>query len=86
MVVEEKFSQYLSSKEESRDPDFKPSKIKITKRDFDSAIKRIKGSVMSNQKSKKVNREEMMREKTSIERIREMQSIYNFVNAKGCHD
>ena len=83
MVVEDKFSQYLVSKEESRDEEFKPSTIKITKRDFEVAVEKIKGSVMSNQKGKKINQDELTREKTSIERIRDMQSIYNFVNAKG---
>ena len=83
MVVEDKFSQYLVSKEESRDEEFKPSTIKITKRDFEVAVEKIKGSVMSNQKGKKINQDEFTREKTSIERIRDMQSIYNFVNAKG---
>lgn len=83
MVVEEKFSQYLAAKEETRNEDFNPSIIKITKKDFDIAIERIRGSVMANQKSKKVNRDETLMEKTSIERIRDMQGIYNFVNAKG---
>ena len=83
MVVEDKFSQYLVSKEGVREEDFKSSPIKITERDFEIAVERIKGSVMSNQKSQKVNREELTREKTSIERIRDMQNIYNFVNAKG---
>ena len=83
MVVEDKFSQYLVSKEESMDEEFKPSTIKITKRDFEVAVEKIKGSVMSNQKGKKINQDELTREKTSIERIRDMQSMYNFVNAKG---
>lgn len=83
MVVEEKFTQYLAIMEEKKNAEYKPSRIKITKKDFEVAINRIKGSVMSNQKSKKENGEEACRKKTSIERIREMQSIYNFVNAKG---
>lgn len=77
MVVEEKFSCYLASKEKSNDASFKPEKIKVTREDFSRAIGKIKSSVMSNQKSEKGG------EKTSIERIREMQKVYKFINAKG---
>lgn len=77
IVVEEKFSCYLTSKEKSNDASFKPEKIKVTREDFSMAIGKIKSSVMSNQKSEKGG------EKTSIERIREMQKVYKFINAKG---
>ena len=77
IVVEEKFSCYLTSKEKSNDASFKPEKIKVTREDFSRAIGKIKSSVMSNQKSEKGG------EKTSIERIREMQKVYKFINAKG---
>lgn len=81
MVVETRFQEYLKEKEESNIQDFKPSLIKITKKDFKLAIDTIKSSVMSNQESKKKDEKDYLQEKTSIERIKEMQSVYNFVNA-----
>lgn len=75
MVVEKRFEDYLKQKSDSRDQEFIPNAIKITKKDFDDVIGRIKDSVMSNQKSKKSG------EKTSIERIKDMQEIYKFRNA-----
>ena len=38
-------------------------------------------SVMANQKSREQKKEDYLRDKTSIERIREMQETYRFVNA-----
>lgn len=81
MVVEARFQDYLKEKDKVSNEDFIPSKIRITKDDFKKAINTIKPSVMANQKSKQKKEEDYLREKTSIERIKDMQSTYNFVNA-----
>lgn len=75
MVIEKKFESYLKQKNDSHNQEFIPNAIKITKKDFEDVIGRIKDSVMSNQKSKKSG------EKTSIERIKDMQETYKFRNA-----
>lgn len=80
MVIETRFQDYLREKNKAANDNFIPSQIKISKKDFKKAVDTIKSSVMANQKSKK-KEEDYLREKTSIERIRDMQSIYNFVNA-----
>lgn len=77
MVVEAKFSEYL--KEEVNSQSF--SKITINKDDFNKAIVRIKDSVMANQQGKKRKDNEFLQDKTSIERIIEMNNIYHFTNA-----
>lgn len=81
MVVETRFQDYLREKAKAANENFIPSQIKVTKGDFKKAIDTIKSSVMANQKSKKKEEEDYLREKTSIERIKDMQSTYNFVNA-----
>ena len=81
MVVETRFQDYLREKAKASNENFIPSQIKISKEDFKKAIDTIKSSVMANQKSKKKKEEDYLREKTSIERIKDMQSTYNFVNA-----
>lgn len=81
MVVETRFQDYLREKAKASNENFIPSLIKISKEDFKKAIDTIKSSVMANQKSKKKKEEDYLREKTSIERIKDMQSTYNFVNA-----
>ena len=81
MVVETRFQDYLREKAKAANENFIPSKIKISKDDFKKAVDTIKSSVMANQKSKKKKEEDYLREKTSIERIKDMQSTYNFVNA-----
>ena len=81
MVVETRFQDYLREKAKAANENFIPSQIKISKDDFKKAVDTIKSSVMANQKSKKKKEEDFLREKTSIERIKDMQSTYNFVNA-----
>ena len=81
MVVETRFQDYLREKAKVANENFIPSQIKISKDDFKKAVDTIKTSVMANQKSKKKKEEDFLREKTSIERIKDMQSTYNFVNA-----
>ena len=81
MVVEKRFQDYLSQKSSANDNSFVPRTIKIKKEDFTKAIKQIKNSVMANQKSKEKKEKDYLRDKTSIERIKDMQETYNFVNA-----
>ena len=49
--------------------------------DFKEAIDTIKKSVLANQKSKPREEKDLLREKTSIERIKDLQETYNFVSA-----
>lgn len=81
MVVEKRFQDYLSQKDSSNGQDFVPRTIKIKKGDFTKAINQIKNSIMANQKSREKKEKDYLRDKTSIERIKEMQETYNFVNA-----
>ena len=81
MVVEKRFQDYLLQKSAANNQDFIPQTIKIKKEDFKEAIKQIKDSVMANQKSKEKKEKDYLRDKTSIERIKEMQETYQFVNA-----
>lgn len=81
MVVEKRFQDYLAQKSAANNQDFVPQTIKIKKEDFKEAIKRIKDSVMANQKSKEKKEKDYLRDKTSIERIKEMQETYQFVKA-----
>ena len=75
LVVEQKFPYYLKEKEANKDNvDFTPSKIRIQKSDFSLVISKMKNSIMANQKGIK-------NQKTAIELIRDMQKIYNFINA-----
>lgn len=76
IVVEEKFSTFLQNKDTE-----KPLKIKITKKDFEEAIKKIKESVMANQQSKQRKQDEFLQDKTSIERIIDMKETYRFTDA-----
>ena len=81
MVVEKKFQDYLEQKKAENSQNFVPQAIKIKKDDFKEAVKQIKDSVMANQKSKEKKEKDYLREKTSIERIKEMNETYHFVNA-----
>ena len=75
LVVEQKFPHYLKEKEANKDNvDFTPSKIRIQKSDFSLVISKMKNSIMANQKGIK-------NQKTAIELIRDMQKVYNFINA-----
>ncbi len=81
MVVEKKFQEYLKQKDAAGSQNFAPQTIKIKKDDFVQVINQIKDSVLANQKSKKKKEEEYLCDKTSIERIKEMNETYHFVNA-----
>ena len=81
MVVETKFQDYLNEKKSSINQEVAPSLIKIMKADFKKAIDTIKSSVLANQKSKPREEKDLLRDKTSIERIRDLQETYKFVSA-----
>lgn len=81
MVVEAKFEVYLKEKKSSNTQYIAPSLIKITKFDFTKAINAIKPHVLANQKSKPLKKQDLQRERTFIERIRDLQAVYNFVDA-----
>lgn len=81
MVVEEKFQEYLDKKKTNTESEIETSLIKIIPADFKRAVDKIKESVMANQKGKMHKPEEYNKEKTSIERIKEMNETYNFRDA-----
>lgn len=82
MVIEKRFQDYLKQKKDANDKDFKPESIKITKKDFEEAITKIKDSVMANQKSEDEDNKDFLHDKkTAIERILDMQCKYHFVDA-----
>ena len=75
MVIESKFIEYINSIESGKNI----SSIKISTSDFKDKISIIKDAAMCNQKGKKLERGDF--EKTNIERIRDVQSVYKFRNA-----
>jgi SpoVK/Ycf46/Vps4 family AAA+-type ATPase len=75
MVIESKFIEYINSIESGKNI----SSIKISTSDFIDKISIIKDAAMCNQKGKKLERGDF--EKTNIERIRDVQSVYKFRNA-----
>lgn len=82
MVVEEKFTAFLKEKTQKAEKETIVNKIKITESDFNKVIEKMKDSVMANQKGKKNKVDNQGYTKTAIERIIEMQEIFNFPNAK----
>ena len=76
IVIEKKFGEYLDKKALNQDT-AKAIKIDISKKDFSEAIDIVKDSVMANQVSK-IDPNTKYRDKTNIERIKEMQKRYNF--------
>lgn len=76
MIIEKKFGEYLDEKALNQDS-AKAIKIIISEKDFSDAIDTIKDSVMANQVSK-IDPNTKYRDKTNIERIKEMQKRYNF--------
>lgn len=67
-VMEQKFIQYILQGKESK------QRVNVTKQDFIAEIDKIKASVMANQKGKD-------NERTSVERIRTLQEVYQFRSA-----
>lgn len=78
-VFEKKYIEYIDKKEMQQDKNAAIPKVKITQKDFNDEIDTIRKSVMCNQRGKKD--ENGVMHKTSVERIRELQSTYNFKEA-----
>lgn len=76
MVVEEKFSEYLKKNQNLENKNKTPEKVIVKKEDFNRAIDRIKKTVMANQKSEKQDEKDVLRNKTAIERIRDMKDKF----------
>ena len=79
IVIEKKFGEYLDKKALNQDT-AKAIKIDISEKNFSEAIDIVKDSVMANQVSK-IDPNTNYRDKTNIERIKEMQNRYNFKRA-----
>lgn len=75
MVIESKFIEYINYIESGKTP----SSIKISINDFLEKVSIIKDAAMCNQKGRKQERCDF--ERTNIERIRDVQSMYRFRSA-----
>lgn len=75
MVIESKFIEYINYIESGKTP----SSIKISINDFLEKVSIIKDAAMCNQKGRKQERCDF--ERTNIERIRDVQSMYKFRRA-----
>lgn len=81
-VFEKKFIEYIQDAEKhSNELDYKPEPRIIKVDDFTTEIENIKHSVMAEQVSSPCNNSNINREKTCIERIRDMQRTYKFTVA-----
>ena len=81
-VFEKKFIEYIQDAEKhSNELDYKPEPRIIKVDDFTTEIENIKHSVMAEQVSTPCNNSNINREKTCIERIRDMQRTYKFTVA-----
>ncbi len=78
-VMEKKYIEYLEKDGKNRQQGKPTKELVITVEDFIKETNLIKPSVMSNQKGKVDKNGD--KEKTSVERIRELQEIYKFRNA-----
>lgn len=87
IVFERKFAEYMEDVDRhNNDISYKAAPRIVTIDDFKEEIKVIKKSVMSEQVSKPIDTKDMHREKTSIERIRDMQRTYKFTVATEGND
>ena len=87
IVFERKFAEYMEDVDRhNNDISYKAAPRIVTIDDFKEEIKTIKKSVMSEQVSKPIDTKDMQREKTSIERIRDMQRTYKFTVATEGND
>jgi len=93
-VFEKKFVEYIDdvSKHEQEE-NYTPAPRKVTPQDFIDEAENIKSSVMAEQRSQQVKASDQQaildkqyREKTNIERIREMQRTYKFTVATEGND
>lgn len=78
-VFEDKFVEYLSLEKAAREKGDEVSPIKVTTKDFCKLAQDMKESAMCNQKGKKADTSGY--EKSAIEEIREMNSLYHFTPA-----
>ncbi|MCQ2250305.1 MAG: AAA family ATPase [Bacteroidales bacterium] len=78
-VMEKKYIEYLEKADANKLKNLAPEKVTIEKKDFIDETNLIKPSVMANQKGKKD--ENGHTEKTSVERIRDLQAVYKFRSA-----
>lgn len=86
-VFEQKFMLYMEDIEKhGNDDNYEPPLQDVTPEDFILEVTRIKASVMSEQVSKAIDVKENIRNKTNIERIRDMQRTYHFVPATKGND
>lgn len=86
-VFEKKFIEYiLDIEKHSTDISYTPAARKISVTDFEDEIKNIKHAVMAEQVSTSTNDNDRFREKTNIERIRDMQRTYKFTVATEGND
>lgn len=78
-IFEDKFVEYLSLEKAAREKGDEVSPIKVTTEDFCKLAQDMKNSAMCNQKGKKADTSGY--EKSAIEEIREMNSLYHFTPA-----
>lgn len=81
-VMNKKFIEYIKEKSkcEATDVASIPPR-KITEQDFLDEISHMKSSVLSSHTSKPINEYERLREKTNVERIRDLRDTYQFTSA-----
>ena len=86
-VFERKFMLYIEDiNSHNGDEGYEPQPQKVTLDDFAKEVAHVKSSVMAEQVSKPIDPKETLRNRTSIERIREMQRTYRFVVATEGND
>lgn len=78
-IFEDKFVEYLSLEKAAREKGDEVSPVKVTTEDFCKLAQDMKDSAMCNQKGKKADTSGY--EKSAIEEIREMNSLYHFTPA-----
>ena len=87
IVFEKKFVEYiLETEKHSTDMNYIPAARIITIADFEKEVENIKYSVMAEQVSTTTNDTDRFRQKTNIERIRDMQRMYKFTVATEGND
>lgn len=81
-VMNKKFIEYIKEKSkcEATDVASIPPR-KIREQDFLDEISHMKSSVLSSHTSKPINEYDRLREKTNVERIRELRDTYQFTSA-----
>lgn len=81
-VMNKKFIEYIKEKSKCEAPNVAsiPPR-KITEQDFLDEISHMKSSVLSSHTSKPINEYERLREKTNVERIRDLRDTYQFTSA-----